>query len=124
MGRPDRAKLWQAALFGYWLLLFVATHLPREFPGLPGEGKDKWAHFGAFAVLAWLMAMTWERSTGRLRAAHLVSIWILLALYAAADEITQMFAGRTTSFADWTADMVGAVAGLVAFVATRRLVRS
>ena len=124
MGRPDRAKLWQVALFGYWLMLLVATHLPREFPGLPGGGKDKWVHLGAFAVLAWLVAMAWEQSTGRLRTVHLVVVWILLASYAAADELTQILVGRTASFADWSADSVGVVAGLIAFVVTRRLVRS
>jgi VanZ family protein len=120
MGKPDHARLWQIALAGYWLVLFISTHLPREFPSIPGDGKDKWVHVGAFAVLAWLLAMAWEQTTGRLRASHLIAAWVVLAGYAAIDELTQIPVGRTASYADWMADAAGAAIGLFAFAMLRR----
>ena len=120
MGRPVRANLWQVVLASYWLVLFVSTHLPREFPGIPGGGKDKWVHVGAFAILAWLLAMTWEQTTGRLRASHLIAAWVALAGYAAIDELTQIPLGRTASYVDWITDAAGAAIGLFAFAMLRR----
>jgi VanZ family protein len=115
MLKPDRATWWQLALAGYWLAMFVATHVPRQFPALPREGTDKMVHVAAFAVLAWLVAVAWEQSVGRLNGAHLRVVWCLLAVYAAIDEATQPLVGRSASIGDWFADAVGAALGLIAF---------
>jgi VanZ family protein len=112
---PDRARLWQLTLAAYWITLFVATHLPRELSELPKQRADKLVHVAAFAVLAWLLAMAWEKSAGRLNAAHLRAAWMLLAVYAAIEELTQIPVGRTCSFADWLADVAGAALGLIMF---------
>ena len=109
------SKFWTAALVGYWLTLFAATHVPRSFPILPSDRTDKLVHVAAFAVLAWLLANAWQRSTGRLTGGHLRAAWLLIVLYAAADEWTQAWVGRECSLGDWLADAVGAAVGLIVF---------
>ena len=60
----DAATIWRLLLAGYWLALCVAPTCRPPFPGLPGEQTDKLVHFGAYAGLAWLLAMAWQSSTG------------------------------------------------------------
>jgi len=109
------AWLWQLALAGYWLALFAATHLPRRVASPPGGRVAELAHFLTYAVLAGLLAITWQRSAGRLSIAHLRWAWVALAVYAAFDELTQIPVGRTASWADWLADVLGALLGLALF---------
>ena len=94
--------------------------MPSSFPGLPGEPTDKLVHAAVFAVLAWLLAMAWDRSVGRLTGRHLQLVWLTVVLYAAADELTQHLVGRSGTFADWLADAVGVALGLVVFSAWNR----
>lgn len=108
-------RLWQLLLAGYWITLFVATHVPQDFPGVPGGQSDKVAHFAAYAVLAALFATTWQLSAGVLTKVHLRWAWILTAAYGGIDEWTQLFVGREASFLDWLADAAGAAAGLAVF---------
>jgi len=116
-GRPlESSKIWSAALAGYWLILFAATHLPRDFPAVPPQQRvDKLVHLAAFALLAWLLATAWQRSAGRLTGSHLRAAWLAIVLYAAVDEWTQPWVGRCGSPADWLADATGAAVGLIVF---------
>jgi VanZ family protein len=109
------ARLWQAILAVYWLIAFTATHVPRDFPGVPTGHWDKLAHFGAYAALALLFATTWQLSAGVLIGVHLRFAWLLLVLYGALDEWTQPFVGREASWLDWLADAAGAAVGLLVF---------
>jgi VanZ family protein len=118
--QPDRATTWKALLAGYWIVLFTATHLPRDFPALPSDRFDKVVHAAAYAILAWLVAKAWEKSAGRLTGRHLRFAWFALVVYAAFDELTQLLVGRYASFGDWLADCVGAALGFVVFAAWRR----
>lgn len=108
-------RLWQAALAAYWATLLVATHVPRDFPGVPGNSVDKLVHMAAFAVLAGLLAMAWRCTVGRLNAAHLRAAWLVVVVYAALDEATQPLVGRVGAWDDWLADAAGTAAGLVIF---------
>jgi VanZ family protein len=112
-------RIWQFALAGFWLALFVSTHLPSNLPILPKSGVDKVVHFTAFAILASLLAMTWQLSAGHLTARHLVVVWIVLVVYAALDELTQIPVGRECSIWDWTADALGVALALVLFARLR-----
>jgi VanZ family protein len=112
-------RTWQLALAGFWLALFVSTHLPSNLPILPKSGNDKVVHFTAFAILATLLATTWQLTAGHLTARHLVVVWIVLVVYAALDELTQIPVGRDCSFWDWTADALGAAVALVLFARLR-----
>ena len=113
--QSGNARLWQAALAGYWLLLFTGTHLPKNVPILPGGNIDKLVHATVYAVLAGLLAITWRRSAGSLTLRHLRWAWIALAIYAALDELTQIPVGRDGDVFDWCADAVGALVGLAIF---------
>jgi VanZ family protein len=70
--------------------------------------------------LAILLAMAWQASSGRLNGRHLRLLWIAIAVFAVADEVTQMFVGREPSARDWLADVAGAAVGLIMFRAWQR----
>src|SRR5262245_60467723 len=110
----------QLALGGYWLALFVGTHLPVGTPFLPGHVVDKFVHASTFVILGTLLATTWQLSAGFLTTRHLIWTWIAVSTYAALDEITQPIVGRECSFWDWIADITGAALGLTVFVWLRR----
>ncbi len=112
-------RTWQIALAAYWMALFVGTHIPINVPLLPSDGGDKLLHFAAFALLATLLATTWQLAAGHLTARHLVVVWIVVVLYAAFDEWSQTPVGRDASFWDWTADALGALFALVLFAWVR-----
>jgi VanZ family protein len=112
---PNAPATWRVLLAGYWLALVVGTHLPPTFAGLPGERSDKLVHLAAYAGLAWLLAVAWQSSTGRLNGRHLRFAWLAIASFAAADEITQLLVGRSASVGDWLADAAGAAVGLAVF---------
>jgi VanZ family protein len=101
-----------ALLAGYWLLLFAATHVPPEFPGLPGEGLDKVVHFSSFALLAGLTAIAWRSIWGRLPIWSALTAWLVVVAYAAGDEISQTWFRRSCDIYDWRADACGAAVGL------------
>jgi VanZ family protein len=92
-----------AALVCYWVALFVSTHVPLE-PQISVPGEDKTLHFVGYGVLALLFGIAFPRS---LRLALIV-----LALYAAFDELTQPLVGRHCDFHDWLADLGGIAIGL------------
>lgn len=111
----DTAPIWRLLLAGYWLTLIVATHWPPTFGPLPGQQSDKLAHLAVYASLAWLLAMAWQHSAGRLNGRHLRFAWLAVASFAAVDEFTQPFVNRVASENDWLADAAGAAAGLWIF---------
>jgi VanZ family protein len=108
-------RVWQFALAGYWLALFAATHVPNDMPILPSGRADKLVHFAAYAVLAALLATTWQLAAGHLTMRHLVILWIVIVLYGAIDEWLQIPVGRDCNLWDWTADALGALTALVLF---------
>lgn len=92
-------------------LIFVASARPTVPVGL-GGGLDKVAHLSAYLVLGFLLA----RALPIPRAAILLG-WA----YALSDEIHQRFVpGRTFEVADWIADAVGVLLGVLAFHWWRR----
>jgi VanZ family protein len=100
----------------YWLVLAVATHLPVvRIPRV--AGGDKSIHFFAFAALAFLI--TWALpNILKLRWNLLIGATIAI-VYGAIDEFTQIPVGRTADVADWYADSVGAVFGVLVFAVVR-----
>jgi VanZ family protein len=108
-------RTWRLALASYWLSLFVATHLPNNVPILPSGRSDKLMHFAAYAILAALLATTWQLAAGHLTVRHLVVLWIAVVLYGAVDEWTQIPVGRDCNLWDWIADALGALTALAVF---------
>jgi VanZ family protein len=112
----------QIALAAYWAFMLVGTHLPPSALFLPVEvdNLDKLYHASTYALLAALLATTWQLSAGRLNAGHLFWTWITIVAVAAIDEITQIPFNRDCSFWDWSADATGAAIGLIAFAWLRK----
>jgi VanZ family protein len=122
MSRSTLATLSKLALALYWLALFTATHWPATPKLGTVDVNDKIAHALAYAILAFLIATTWELSVGRLNGRHLGLVWLGVVIYGALDELTQTLVGRDCSFWDWTADGLGAAIGILIFVMLRRLI--
>jgi VanZ family protein len=120
--RVSSAAISKFMLACFVLALLVATHLPPSSGLLPvgTHNIDKLFHFTAYAILAGLLARTWQLSSGILTARHLRWAWGAVAIFGAGDELTQIIANRGCSIWDWSADAVGAACGLLAFVWLRR----
>ncbi|HEX7243676.1 MAG TPA: VanZ family protein [Longimicrobiaceae bacterium] len=93
------AAAWAAAIFA------VSARPSVAIPGF--WSADKLLHFGAYALLGFLVAYAADRS-------GLAPRWAVAigCLYGASDEIHQAFVpGRSADPADWAADALGVLAG-------------
>lgn len=118
-------RLPQIAVFvfvAYWLLLFVATHVPQIPVRQPVTMFDKVAHFFAYALLAWLAALV-LRLKHRMHWGSYALLLAGIAAYAAVDEWLQPYFGRTADRGDWIADLFGAAAGLATFALAEQPLR-
>lgn len=100
-------------LGGFWLGLFIGTHLPKV-PQPIRKISDKSMHCLAFTGLAFLLAWATYRKEATVRR-HWLFILTMIAIYGAFDELLQIPVGRHCDFNDWLADMAGAVIGLTLF---------
>ena len=117
-GRPTGS--WRGWLLAaYWIALFTATHLPPNVPIVPGATGDKVAHLAAYAILAFLIASYWQASAGWLGREHYFWIVIGCSVFGIVDELLQIPVGRYASIADWIADTLGALLGVIAFACWR-----
>lgn len=93
-----------------WLTAFVLTHLPAS--GLPEiQTGDTSLHIaGFFGLTGWVMFSL--AACGKKRLSRILIALILMASYAAVDEITQPFFGRAADIRDWQNDLVGAAAAI------------
>jgi VanZ family protein len=113
--KDDLHPFWRMAsgfaLAGYWLALFVATHIPRPPEVLSISNGDKVLHLGAYAGLAllaaWYSKLRWPTARRR----YLV-IFLLLIAYGVLDELLQIPVERSAEVADWMADVAGVSLGL------------
>jgi VanZ family protein len=108
---------------GAWLLaiawaalIFALNSRPDIGVSLPGQ-TDKIAHFGAYAVLGYLLAVALLQSASE--------AWFALGIgsaFGALDELHQRTVpGRTADIFDWVADSAGVTAGLLILLLARRL---
>jgi VanZ family protein len=117
----------------YVALCFAATHLPVPDVSVPqsllGVPIDKIAHFSMYSLLgfllSWMLSMRTvaDEQTASRTWFHSLLVLTIVGLYGMFDETTQPAFGRTFDMLDWTADMIGAVCGILAFLAARRLLR-
>lgn len=96
----------------YWAFIFFLTHVPSSGGnGIPGA--DKVMHFLAYFGLALLIAFVavlWRGFSLSL----LIGVWLLVAGYGIVDELSQtLVPGRTCSAADWIADALGGLTGIL-----------
>jgi VanZ family protein len=121
MPKHNRQTVWLwSTLVGYWLALFIATHLPADFVQLPESISDKVPHFVAYALLAILATAAWQWNRCQFGWRRCLIMWLVLASYGVVDEWTQIPLGRQASVADWLFDVAGSGVGLAMFVGIRR----
>ena len=105
----------------YTCILLYATHHPRpaELVG-PDAPGDKSLHLIAYTLLGGVVAAAFASRGGwGWRAA--AALFVPLALFAAADEITQPLFGRFADGVDWAVDELGLVAGIGLVTVAARL---
>jgi VanZ family protein len=108
LGRSRRWVLGACVLA--WTGALVSSHAPA--PRLPEIGVgDKGLHVAGFLVLTGLFWLTLA-AHGRRRLARIAFVFPIMPLYAALDELTQPWFGRTCDLGDWLADAVGAACAL------------
>ena len=102
-------------LFVYWIALFVATTLPGD--KLPMIGiSDKIEHFVSYFILAFYLNFTlhFQHKFKKLAESSSLYTILIVAIYGMVDELHQLFIpGRFCDILDWTADILGGLAGLM-----------
>ena len=122
--------LWLALLCWACGILVLSSLTPQELPDVAFVFWDKANHFVAYALGGWLAASALRVSGTVARiAGGLTLAVIIVAAFGALDELLQTFTpGRSGGdIFDWTADVLGAIAGSVVSLLTHtrleRLVR-
>ena len=100
-------------------LIFAISSMsqpPLPVPKFEWLTIDKLYHFIEYAILGGLLAWAFVKAKPPVVPAQ--TIWVLAAvisiLYGASDEWHQTFVpGRFATLADWVADMLGSVAGVL-----------
>jgi VanZ family protein len=102
-GALARGAFTVVVLLSLAVLFTPASDVPSAAPGV-----DKLVHLSLFAALA---------VTGRWAGVRREVLAVLLVLYAAVSELLQSLdvLSRSTSVADWLADVVGVLVGLLAW---------
>jgi len=118
--KPIRTVILWVVLGLYWPSLFICTHIPRP-PHLQIYGHDVTLHLLAYFILTllvWLVRYGSERPVPWQTKPY----WtiVLLAIYGAVDELSQMLVGRHGDFYDWLSDMAGVLLGLILLFLIRR----
>ncbi len=120
--RVSSARCWSGWILAiYAAAQFTGTHWPNP-PALTSiEGNDKFLHWGAYFGLSFLLA-TWLSGRRTVARRELIAIWSATAVLAVLDEVTQLIPGvnRNAEVADWLADMIGSICGLLAWHFLRR----
>ena len=114
-----------AALTGaYTGLLVFATHYPKP-EQLLGTNlpSDKTLHFLAYGALG-LLAAALVAVSGRWSARRVAALAAGLVAFAAIDEVTQPWFGRSAEPLDWVYDLIGLAAGIGVIVALTATIRS
>lgn len=105
----------------YVCFLVTMTHLPVENVP-PTPTPDKLLHFGAYGLFGGLIGLTllaFQKQTFR----DYFLAFLLLSLFAAIDEMTQQFVGRSPDFLDWGADLGGLAITLASIFILQRLIQ-
>jgi VanZ family protein len=108
-----------ALTLAYTLTLVFATHYPEPEKLLgPNPPSDKTLHVLAYGALGLLVAGVLAVS-GRWSPRSVAIMATGLATFAAVDEVTQPWFGRSAEPLDWVSDLVGLLAGIAAVALAR-----
>ena len=113
-------KYWIPPLL-YMALIFIVSSLeqpPLPMPEFEWLTIDKLYHFIEYAILGGLLALAFVKAESP-QSVPSKLIWLAAAvlsiLYGASDEWHQTFVpGRFATIADWVADVIGSIAGVLA----------
>ena len=95
-------------------VILLGTSLPQDAVPVQTSNIDKFLHFTIYTVFAFLLTRQISEDTTRGRA--VLGAVLIAAAFAAADEWHQRFIpGRFPEFADWLADVAGAILGAVVY---------
>jgi len=99
---------WLVILFFFTAIVFTFTHIPQQVLPvlLQMNGLDKVLHALAYGIITFLFILSFRVSHNSMF--NLIPLSTVLA-FAAVDELTQNFVGRTASLYDWIADLAGIV---------------
>lgn len=100
-------------------VIVAATSTPSELVPQQITSYDKLGHFGMYAVFAGLLARYGFGVAGRWMA-PLLAIVVATAFGAVDEWHQQYIPGRSTEFADWQADSLGAIVGALLYAIFRR----
>ena len=93
---------------GYWLGLFIVMHVPVSgLRRLSFNNADKIIHLVLYFLLVWLGGRYFFVAGRAVSIAKLIGFAAIYGLYAAFEEWSQQFVGRTMSLGDWLTDAVG-----------------
>lgn len=97
---------------GYMVFIYYFSSLSGHLLPFSIRDFDKVLHFSVYSVLAFLFYLSFRKS-GLKRHNFMLSL-LMTALYAALDEIHQLYVpGRVASFGDVAADIIGGFSGSV-----------
>lgn len=113
---PRLVWLWRAAVGMYVGAMYLGTHLPVVVVRGVAPSNDKALHFGAYCVLGLLLGLQLSR---QLRTAQLTLL--VVAAWAAFDELSQPLVGRSAELLDGLCDMAGAATGMATIIVARLL---
>ncbi|CAN5481363.1 hypothetical protein BH23VER1_BH23VER1_33280 [soil metagenome] len=118
-----RPRFWWLAFAGWILFLAIYDSVKIGHPGIPLNHIDKLYHFGYFFAGAFAVSMALDLSAKAPSLRNALIVLTLFAVLGAADEFYQSFQPHRSGndLGDWIADMLGALAGLVA---ARRFLRN
>ena len=111
-----RQQFANGVVAGYWLAMFVGTHIPNPEAIIGPEVSDKLLHFAAYFVLMALLAGRERLLNAQWPASQKLGRWLLLlTAYAAIDELLQAVPGinRHADLYDALADIAGAVSAAI-----------
>lgn len=115
--------LWSGLLCWAGIVLWISLLSPQELPDVAFLIWDKLSHFIVYLLGGWLAASALRVSRPQAAVAgQVVLAAILVGAFGALDESVQTFTlGRAGGdIHDWIADLLGAVVGALASLATHR----
>jgi len=112
----NRQKVILGALLCYWLAAFVFSHIPIPQIVYRADISDKRLHCIEYLILVFLIwfSIGPDRKVNWYRPAAWL-VFFATACYAGMDEWLQGYVGRTPDIMDFTADIIGALLGLILF---------
>ena len=118
--RP-RSKQYLLLWLGYWLGLFIVMHVPVSgLRRLSFNNADKIIHLVLYFLLVWLGGRYFFVAGRTVSIAKLICFAGIYGLYAAFEEWSQQFVGRTMSLDDWLTDAAGITLATLLLALQRR----